>query len=209
MIVSIGLLIGLLLVLIAIIALIRVAFKDDIIWGVLCLLILPIPLYLLLHPARNRYVIAFFLIGLTTTFLSLWGGADQVLGLKAKAEDLGIAHLPLINKLRSPPVIVPVIEEEIAEEAVSPEAELRKKKAVVDKPVAKKRESKFRTVSKTDLAGYPGAVFQGKTYDGRLIQGVIMSATAENVTLSRSVSQGSADFNYSLAEFESIMIATP
>ena len=99
---TIGFLLGLLIILFAILALIRLAFKDDIIWGLLCLLIVPIPLYLMLHPSRSRYIIAFLLIGITTAFIALLGGADQKLDLKARAEALGISELPGINRLRAP-----------------------------------------------------------------------------------------------------------
>lgn len=204
---TIGFLLGLLIILFAILALIRLAFKDDIIWGLLCLLIVPIPLYLMLHPSRSRYIIAFLLIGITTAFIALLGGADQKLDLKARAEALGISELPGINRLRAPVEVTAVVKEAVEEEEeVIPEAE---EKVKVEKTEVRVQQPRFITVNKSEVAAFTGSTFKGKTYDGRLIQGLITAATAESVTLSRSVSQGSASFDYNLAEFESIMVANP
>lgn len=209
MIESIGLLIGLLLVLIAIISIILLALRSDLIWGLLCLLILPIPLFLFLHPVKTRFLTALLVIGLTTAGLSLWGGADQELGLKAKAESMGLAHLPGFNKLRPPPVIEPVVEEVVAEEESTEQTDATQsqKNKKPPKP-SSTRVPRFTTIGAAEVEGFTGALFQGKTYDGRLIQGKIINATANTVTLSRSVSQGSATFEYGLETFQTIMVAT-
>lgn len=207
MIATIGFFTGLFVVLIATLALIRLAFREDVIWGLLCLLIVPLPLYLLLHPGKSRHIIAFYLIGFAAVFIALIGGADQQLGLKARAEALGISELPGINRLRDPVVEISVAEE-VVEEVEEVTVEPTEKEKVKNTEV-KVRKPVFISVEKSEVAAFTGSTFKGKTYDGRLIQGVITGATADSVTLSRSVSQGSASFDYSLTDFESVMVAKP
>lgn len=204
--VSIALIIGLVLILSALILLLSVAFKTDFIWGLLGLLIVPLFVFMLVYPGKSKYTIALLLIGVTTSGLALWGGADQALGLKAKAEAYGIAELPGIDRLRALPEAKPVVEEEAAEEEALTESKPEKSKPKVTKT---KRKSRYREASAGELKHLSGALFKGTTYDGRTIQGRIMQANEDEITLSRSVSQGSASFNYRLTEFKEFMVANP
>lgn len=205
MIVSIALIIGLVLILSALILLLSVAFKTDLIWGLLGLLVVPLFIFMLVHPGKSKYTIALLLIGVVTSGLALWGGADQALGLKAKAEAYGIAELPGVNLLRPLPEAKPV-SQEVVEEATLMESKPEKSKPKVKKI---KRKSRYREASVGELKHLTGALFKGTTYDGRTIQGRILQANEDEITLSRSVSQGSASFNYRLNEFKEFMVANP
>ena len=204
--VSIALIVGLVLILSALILSLSVAFKTDFIWGLLGLLIVPLFVFMLIYPGKSKYTIALLLIGVTTSGLALWGGADQVLGLKAKAEALGVAELPGINRLRALPEAKPVVEEDAVEEEVLTESKPLKPKIKAKKT---KRKSRYREASAGELKHLSGALFKGTTYDGRSIQGRILQANEDEITLSRSVSQGSASFNYRLTEFKEFMVANP
>lgn len=205
--VSIALIIGLVLILSALILLLAVAFKTDFIWGLLGLLVVPLFIFMVVYPGKSKYTIALLLIGVITSGLALWGGADQTLGLKAKAEAYGIAELPGVNLLRPFPEAKPVLEmEEAAEEETLTESKPKKPKVKVKKP---KTKSRYREASVGELKHLTGALFKGTTYDGRTIQGRILQANEDEITLSRSVSQGSASFNYRLTEFKEFMVANP
>lgn len=207
MIETIGLLVGVSLLIVALVALLRIAFKTDLIWGLLGLLLVPLLFFMFLHPVKTRYPLAVFFIGLATAGMSLWGGADRTLDLKGWAQEYGIAELPGINLLRAPLVTEPVAEI-TTEEPTEPEIkEVEKKKKKVT-PKAKSA-AKFRQIAWAEVEQYVGSLFQGKTYDGRIIQGKIISVTNEVVTLSRPVSQGSASFDYRLGLFQTIMVASP
>jgi len=206
MIETIGLLVGVSLLIVALVALLRIAFKTDLIWGLMGLLLVPLLFFMFLHPAKTRYAMAVFFIGLATAGMSLWGGADRTLDLKGWAQEYGIAELPGINLLRAPLVTEPVAEI-TTEEPTEPEVkEVEKKKKAVSKT---KSSQKFRQIAWAEVEQYVGSLFQGKTYDGRIIQGKIISVTNEVVTLSRPVSQGSASFDYRLGLFQTIMVASP
>jgi|GEM_PF-4202315 len=209
--VSIAFIIGLILIALALFILLTIAFKTDFIWGLLGLLIVPLFVFMLFYPGKSKYTIALLLIGLTTTGLALWGGADRALDLKARAETYGIAELPGIDRLRpileEKPVITEVVEEEVAIESKQgkPKAKLKAK------PKAKKsiRKSRYREASVGELRHLTGALFKGTTYDGRVIGGRILTANEDEITLARTVSQGSASFNYRLEIFKEFVVANP
>ncbi|HID82935.1 MAG TPA: hypothetical protein EYH06_07420 [Chromatiales bacterium] len=209
MIVTIALIVGIVLILSALVLLLGVAFKTDFIWGLLGLLIVPLFIFMLVYPGKSKFTIALLLIGAVTSGLALWGGADQALDLKTKAEALGIAELPGINRLRARPEVKPV-PQEVVEEETLPVSKPEKQKANKTKITkTKKRKNRYREASVGELKHLTGALFKGTTYDGRTIQGRILQANEDEITLSRSVSQGSASFNFRLNEFKEFMVANP
>ncbi len=206
--VSIAFVIGVTLILAALILVLRLAFKTDFVWGLLGLLVVPLFVFMLVHPGKNKFNIALMLIGVMTSGLALWGGADRNLGLKAIAESLGVAELPGFDRLRPPLAAEPVPAESITEEA-EPEAAPKKETQKKAAPKPAKRKPRFREASAGELKHLAGALFRGTTYDGRKIGGRIIEANEDEVTLSRAVPGGSASFTYRLDIFREFLVASP